>query len=302
MDYILQTQDLVKAYRGVRALDGLTMQVPRGAIYGFVGRNGAGKTTLMRLVCGFQRPTAGHFSLFGVPGDGAGIVRARRRVGAIVETPSIYMDMSAANNLRQQALILGCSTVDPDDLLKLVGLSDAGKKKAKHFSLGMKQRLGIAMVLIGQPEFLILDEPINGLDPQGIVEMRGLLTRLNRDRGITILISSHILDELARLATHFGIIDRGRMVREMSASELERACRRCMRVEVSDGGALFRVLDGMHAEYRPAAPNAADIYGEVDITPLALALHEQNCDILSIREQDESLERFFLSLVGGETQ
>ena len=227
------------------------MHVPKGAIYGIVGRNGAGKTTLIRLICGLQRPTSGTYSIYGREFTSRDIALSRRRMGAVVETPSIYLDMSARENLRQQYRVLGLPSFEGiDELLALVGLADTGKKKARNFSLGMKQRLGIAVALCGGPDFLILDEPVNGLDPEGIIEMRELILRLNRERQITVLISSHILDELARLATHYGFIDGGRMVREMSAAELEAACRKSMRLEVTDTGALARVLDAMGADYR----------------------------------------------------
>ena len=195
------------------------MRVPKGAIYGFVGRNGAGKTTLIRLICGLQSPTGGGYALYGIKHTDARIARSRRRMGAVVETPSIYLGMTAADNIRQQYMVLGMpSNRGIPELLDLVGLGNTGSKKAGNFSLGMRQRLGIAVALAGSPDFLVLDEPVNGLDPQGIVEMRELILKLNRERGITVLISSHILDELARLATHYGFIDGGRMVKEMSAA------------------------------------------------------------------------------------
>ena len=224
---MLQTNSLTKKYKNFQALNGLTMNVPKGSIYGFVGKNGAGKTTLIRLICGLQEPTSGDFTLYGIRNDSKDIIKSRRRMGAVVETPSIYMDMTAEENLKQQYLILGLPSYEGiPELLKLVGLENTGKKKAKNFSLGMKQRLGIAIALTGDPDFLVLDEPVNGLDPQGIVEMRELILKLNRERQITVLISSHILDELSRLATHYGIIDNGRMVKELSAEELDAACRK----------------------------------------------------------------------------
>ena len=209
----MQTDRLCKAYRHYHALNGLTMNVPRGSIYGFVGRNGAGKTTLIRLICGLQKPTSGTFTLSGVHSTQKDILNIRRRMGAVVETPSIYLGMSAEDNLKQQYRILGLFSYDGlRELLELVGISDTGRKKAKDFSLGMRQRLGIAIALAGNPDFLILDEPVNGLDPQGIIEIRELIQKLNRERGITVLISSHILDELHRLATWYGFIDQGRIV------------------------------------------------------------------------------------------
>ena len=249
MNYILQTNSLTKKYKNFQALNGLTMNVPKGSIYGFVGKNGAGKTTLIRLICGLQEPTSGSFSLYGIRNDSKDIIKSRRRMGAVVETPSIYMDMTAEENLKHQYLILGLPSFDCiQELLKLVGLDNTGEKKAKNFSLGMKQRLGIAIALAGDPDFLVLDEPVNGLDPQGIVEMRELILKLNREKQITVLISSHILDELSRLATHYGIIDNGRMVKELSAEELDTVCRKCVRMEVTDTSTLARVLDSMNLE------------------------------------------------------
>ena len=186
------------------------------------------------------------------------------------------------------------------ELLTLVGLTDTGKKAAKHFSLGMRQRLGIAIALAGNPDFLVLDEPINGLDPQGIVEMRELILKLNRERAITVLISSHILDELSRLATHYGFIDGGRMIREMSAEEVEMRCRKCVRVEVSDTKPLARVLTKMGIEYRIEDEARADIYADVPVTSLVEALSAEHCTVYAMREQDESLESFYMNLVGGE--
>ena len=300
MDYVLKTDNLCKRYKSFKALDGLTMHVPKGSIYGFVGKNGAGKTTLIRLVCGLQLPTNGDFELYGIRYSDPQITKSRRRIGAVVETPAIYSEMSAADNLKQQYRILGMPSFEGiDEILKLVGLSDTGKKKAKDFSLGMRQRLGIAVALCGNPDFLVLDEPINGLDPQGIVEIREMILKLNREKKITVLISSHILDELSRLATHYGFIDSGRIVREMSAEELEAACRKCVRLNVTDTAALARVLDNMGFEYTVIDDTHADLYAKPNITQLSLALSKENCEILAVEEHDESLESFYISLVGG---
>ena len=171
MEYVLETNGLSKRYRAFTALNGLDMHIPKGSIYGFVGRNGAGKTTLIRLICGLQQPTGGSFTLYGVENTDNRISRCRRRMGAVVETPSIYLDMTAEENIRQQYLVLGMPFADGiAELLHLVGLDGTGKKKAKNFSLGMRQRLGIAVALAGNPDFLVLDEPVNGLDPQGIID------------------------------------------------------------------------------------------------------------------------------------
>ena len=300
MDYVLRTDALCKSYRHFKALNGLSMHIPKGAIYGFIGKNGAGKTTLIRLVCGLQTPDSGSYTLYGRKHTDREIVKSRRRMGAVVETPSVYQDMTAEDNLKQQYRILGLPSFDGlDEILDLVRLSDTGKKKAKDFSLGMRQRLGIAISLVGDPDFLVLDEPVNGLDPQGIVEMRELILKLNREKQITFLISSHILDELSKLATHYGFIDKGTLLKEFSAKELEAACRKCVRMEVSSVGALACVLDGMGVEYRILSENSADIYAKVNMSELVLALDRAGCSVISANERNESLESYYISLVGG---
>ena len=301
MEYVLQTNALTKQYRHFKALSNLTMNVPKGSIYGFVGKNGAGKTTLIRIICGLQSPTSGSYSLYDTDCSAPMILKARRRIGAVVETPSIYLDMTAKENLQQQYLILGRPSYDGiDELLALVGLSDTGKKKAKNFSLGMRQRLGIAIALAGNPDFLVLDEPVNGLDPEGIVEIRELILKLNREHAITVLISSHILDELSRLATHYGFIDSGHMVKEISAADLETACRKCVHVKVSHTAALSHVLDTLSLEYSILSETEADIYGEPSVTDLVQRLKEAGCELFTMQERDENLESYYIRLIGGE--
>ena len=301
MEYVLETNAVTKRYRSFTALNGLTMRIPKGSVYGFVGRNGAGKTTLIRIICGLQEPTDGSYTLYGVKNTESAVLRSRRRMGAVVESPAIYLGMTAKENIRQQYNVLGIpSDEGAEELLRLVGLDKTGSKTARNFSLGMRQRLGIAVALAGNPDFLVLDEPTNGLDPQGIIEMRELILKLNREQGITVLISSHILDELSRLATHYGFIDGGRMVREMSAEELEACCRKCIRMKVSDTKTLARVLDSMNAEYRISDEHHADVYAEIPVTSLVSALAKENCTVKNIKEHDESLESFYMNLVGGE--
>lgn len=300
MDYVLKTNALSKNYKNFKALNGLSMNVPKGSIYGFVGKNGAGKTTLIRLICGLQEPTSGDYMLYGKKNTDKEIVKSRRRMGAVVETPSVYLDMTAEDNLKQQYRILGLPSFDGfTDILKLVGLDNTGKKKAKDFSLGMRQRLGIAIALVGDPDFLVLDEPVNGLDPQGIIEIRELILKLNHEHQITVLISSHILDELSRFATHYGFIDSGRMVKEISAKELEEACRKCIRMEVTNVKALARVLDGMKIDYKILSDTTADVYAKVNVSRLTAALAKENCEVVSMQERDESLESYYIGLVGG---
>ncbi len=300
MEYVLTTNALSKQYGQFKALNGLSMHVPKGSVYGFVGKNGAGKTTLIRVICGLQAPTSGDYSIYGLSSKEKAIIKSRRRMGAVVETPSIYLNMTAEENLKEQYCVLGLPSFDGiPELLKLVGLENTGKKRAKNFSLGMKQRLGIAVALAGDPDFLVLDEPINGLDPQGIIEIRELILKLNREHQITVLISSHILDELSRLATHYGFIDGGRIVKEMSAAELESACKKCLHVEVTDTRALARVLDKIGIEYKIFSEKDADIYAKLNVSELTFALDKEECQLLSMQEHDESLESYFISLVGG---
>lgn len=301
MEYVLTTTALSKTYRKFEALKDLNIHIPKGAIYGFVGRNGAGKTTLIRVICGLQEPTSGEYAIYGISNKDRKIAKSRHRMGAVVETPSIYLDMTAEDNLKQQALVLGLPNYESiPEILKLVGLENTGKKKARNFSLGMKQRLGIAVALIGAPDFIVLDEPINGLDPQGIVEIRELILKLNREHGITVLISSHILGELSKLATHYGFIEKGHIVKEISADELEAVCRKCVKVEVSDTKSLIRVLDRMKKDYEVLSEREANIFGEVVLSELVMELAKENCNLIHSHEQDESLETYFINLVGGD--
>ena len=301
MEYVLRTFGLTRRYKGVPVVDGVNMNIRRGEIYGFVGRNGAGKTTVMRLVCGLIAKSGGAYELFGKPDASSAVLAARRRTGAIIETPSVYPEMTAERNLTEQCLTLGIGTEGIPGLLDYVGLGSAGKKKARNFSLGMRQRLGIAMSLVGSPDFLILDEPVNGLDPQGIVEIRELLLRLNREKGITILISSHILGELSKLATCYGFIEKGKLLKEISAADLEEACRKSVRIEVSSAEKLPLILErGLGiCDFKILSPTEAEIYENVKIGGLALALHAGGVELLRVREKDEDLEGYFLNLVGG---
>ena len=301
MEYVFKSKGLGKKYGSFTALKDVNMEIPKGAIYGFVGKNGAGKTTLIRCLCGLQRPTEGSFELMGVSNEDKNITRTRRRLGAVVETPAIYKAMNARSNLIQQCLLLGLPDFScVDELLKLVGLSDTGRKKAGKFSLGMRQRLGLAVALCGDPDFIILDEPTNGLDPQGIIEIRELIIKLNRERGITFLISSHILDELGRMATHYGFIDKGHIVRQMSSEELQKECRKSARMKVSDTGKLAKLLDEKGIGYKILGPDTADVYAELVFSELAKDCEKAGFSILTMEEHDESLEAFYLSLLGGD--
>lgn len=300
MEYVLQTFSLCKYYKNFKALNGLTMNVKKGSIYGFVGKNGAGKTTLIRLICGLQNPTEGFYEIYGTKNDGPEIYKKRNRIGAVVENPAYFPDMSAKENLMYQYRLLGIPNYDGiDELLDLVGLSNTGDKTLKNFSLGMKQRLGIAIALCGNQDILILDEPINGLDPQGIIEIRELILKLNQEKGITFIISSHILDELSKIATDYGFIDNGRIVKEVTKEELLNECRKSIRVTVSDIKALTRVLDKLNFEYKILNDSDCDIFASIEITDLVLKLNEENCRVISCSEKDETLEGYYLQLIGG---
>lgn len=301
MDYILTSQSLCKSYKKFKALSDFNIHIPKGSVYGLVGRNGAGKTTFIRLVCGLQEPTKGGYTLYGADSGTKAVYAARRRIGAIIEAPAIYRDMTAEENLRQQYRVLGLPSFDGiDELLKLVGLSDTGRKKAGHFSLGMRQRLAIAIALCGNPDFLILDEPMNGLDPQGIIEIRELILKLNREKQVTILISSHILDELSRVATHYGFMDKGTMVKEMSAQELGTVQRKCVRLTVDSTTALSNLLTEKGIDFSIVSDTQADIYGDINIAQIIVELSKNGCNVISMNEKDESLESYFINLVGGE--
>lgn len=299
MEYMIQTNGISKRYGKSTVLDNVSMHVPKGSIYGFVGKNGAGKTTLMRIISALNSPTSGSYSLNGIDFKSKDIKGVRRKIGAVVETPSIYLDMTAKQNLRLQYKMHGIKPDGLQDLLNLVGLPDTGKKKAKNFSLGMRQRLSIAFSLISDPELLILDEPINGLDPEGIKDVRELLYKLNTERGITILISSHILDELSKLATHYGFIDGGRMIKEMSAEELENSGRHVTKLTVNNTRLLREALDAMTLEYSVKSETEAEIYSQINVTPLVLALHEKGCEVITMTQNTDNLEDYFMELIGG---
>ena len=300
MEYCLTVDNLTKQYRKYLALDNLTMRVPKGAIYGFIGKNGAGKTTLIRVICGLQPPTKGSYSLYGIAYNSKDIYKARRRMGGIIETPAMYGNMSASENLKHQFSLLGKPSFDGiDELLGTVGLKDVGKKLVKNFSLGMRQRLGIAIALAGDPDFIILDEPINGLDPQGIVEIRELILKLNKERNITFLISSHILDELSKLATHYGFIDKGKIIKEISAQELEDAYKKRIEFKVDTQDRLCAALDKLGLQYKLTSSLEGEIYGDIAVSQLSDVLKEHGISLLKVSEKDESLEAYYINLLGG---
>ena len=299
---ILVTRGLTKRYGNHLAVDHVELSIQKGQIYGLVGRNGAGKTTIIRMVTAQTVPTEGEVSLFGASGERE-LSKMRARTGAMVETPSFYPYLTARQNLeyyRIQRGIPGRSCVD--EALELVRLTGAGKKKFKTFSLGMKQRLGLALALMNQPEFLLLDEPINGLDPEGIVEFRELLLRLNRERQTTILISSHILSELSALATHYAFIDRGRMLETISAADLRERCRDCLELRVDDAARAAQVLEEQLGtrDFEVLPQERLRLYAFLD-QPQTVnrVLMEQGVGLISAQQKDSNLEDYFLSLIDG---
>ena len=321
-ELILQTRDLTRRYGHTLALDHAALSVEKGQIFGLVGRNGAGKTTLIRLISGQSHPTAGEVTLFGASTPAA-LARARSRTGAMVEIPSFYPYLTARQNLeyyRIQRGIPGKECVD--EALEQVRLTDTGKKKFKTFSLGMKQRLGLALALMNHPEFLLLDEPINGLalalmnhpefllldepinglDPEGIVEFRELLLQLNRERQTTILISSHILSELSNLATHYAFIEKGRVLESVSADRLREKCRECLELTVDDAARAARVLEEQLGtrDFEVLPHNKLRLYTFLD-QPQTVnrVLLENGVGLISAQQRSSDLEDYFLSLIGG---
>lgn len=300
-DIVLATHGLSRSYGKSTALDQVSLTVRKGDIYGLVGRNGAGKTTLMRLVTGQSTPTAGSLELFGQ--TGWELRQARRRTGAMIEIPSFSPFLTARENLeyyRIQRGIPGKNTVD--EVLEQVDLRDTGKKKFKSFSLGMKQRLGLALALMNHPDFLILDEPINGLDPEGVAEFRQLLKHLNQERQTTILISSHILTELSSVATCYGFVEKGRLLEEISAGTLHEKCRTCLRLTVDDAARAAAVLQSQLGteKFEVLPGNVLELYDLLD-QPQAVsaALAAGGVAILGMEQKGSDLEAYFLNLIGG---
>lgn len=298
MDYVLETKSLLKRYRHIEALSGVDMHVPKDSIYGLVGRNGAGKTTLMRIVAGMQKENGGTYSLFGVDKNRSEIKKERKRVGAMIESPAIFHDLSAEENLKMQYRILGLPSFESiSEILATVGLENTGKKKSGSFSFGMKQRLGIAMAIAGNPDLLILDEPINGLDPEAIVEMRELILLLNREMNMTIIVSSHILDELAKVATYYGFLDSGRMVKEVSAVDMEKECRKAVRIKVESIEKAVIALTELGNEYSVIDDNTIDVFGDIGIKEVIDGL--SGAGIKDIEKRNENLEGYFINTMGG---
>lgn len=300
LEYVVSTTGLTKQYGKHTAVDNVSLHIKRGEIYGFIGRNGAGKTTFMKMISGLSTPTAGEIALFGDKGIAA--KKHHARIGNLIEAPGIYPSMSGYQNLKCKALALGIRKPGYiEELLELVGLESAGKKKVKKYSLGMKQRLGIAMALVGGPDLLILDEPINGLDPQGIAEIRGMLTKLKNQQNMTIMISSHILEELYKIADTFGIIHEGRLIQELTKDELTEKCSEYIELKVHDAGASSVVIERFGIQnYRVISQDTIHIFEQLERSAeINMELARAGCMVDSMQITQEKLENYFLELTGG---
>lgn len=300
MEYLLTTNGLIKQYGRHKAVNAVNLHIRQGDIYGLIGRNGAGKTTILKMLSGLAAPTEGEFSLFGKTGRDS--YEYMSRVGTLIEEPGIYPNMSAAENLRLKCLAVGVrkkGTVD--ELLRTVGLADVGKKKVKKFSLGMKQRLGIALALAGNPDLVILDEPINGLDPQGIAEIRETLLRLNKEKNITFIISSHILEELSKIASNYGMIHDGVLLQEMTREELLSKCSERIELKTNDTRKACTVLEGMGIEkYKVVDADTIQIFERLnDGGDITMALAGNGVKTMGITVKNEALEDYYLNLTGG---
>ena len=302
METILKVDGVTKQYRKFKAVDNVSFELEKGKIYGFIGQNGAGKTTMIRMLSGVSIPTAGRIELFGESSP-EGLLKGRKKIGAIIEAPALYMKLSARKNIEIQKTLYNIKDDKlADNLLELVGLGEWGNKKVKNFSLGMRQRLAIAMALVNTPEILILDEPVNGLDPMGIVDMRNLLLKLNQEKKITILISSHFLTELYQLATDYIIINKGRIIEKLSLAELDEKCQKSVVMQVEDVDAAVDVLENklQCKNYKLIGNNFIKIYSYVDnIREVAKAMMDNKVLVLYLNIAGESLEQYFIELVGG---
>lgn len=299
MENILKTVDITKKFSKKVAVSAVNMNIKKGDIYGFIGRNGAGKTTLIKMLVGLSQPTSGSIELF----DSKNLNKARRKIGTVIEAPAFIPHLSARQNMFIQWTLLGSKDKSIiDETLKLVGLDNVGNKKVKKFSLGMKQRLGIAMTLMGEPEFLILDEPTNGLDPEGIIEIRQMLKKLNQEKGLTILISSHILGELSKLATRYGIINDGVLIDEFTEQELTERCQSSLIVKVNDINKACEILKSElnTDKFSVLNENTLEVFDFVDNPGKVNSILAKNDIIIdSISKKSVDLEDYFMKVIVG---
>lgn len=300
MEYLLTTENLSKVYGRQKAVDRVNLHVKKGEIYGLIGRNGAGKTTILKMLSGLATATEGTISLFGKDEKETKVLRGR--IGTLIENPGIYANMSAYENLKIKCLAMGVHDKKAiEEVLKIVGLEKTGKKRVKNFSLGMKQRLGIALALIGNPDLVILDEPINGLDPQGIVEIREIIEVLNREQGITFIISSHILEELSKIATKYGIIHNGVLLQELTDEQLLEKCGEYIELRTPDTKQACTIIESMGIlKYKVVDSETIQIYERLQESgEIALRLAERGIQIKGIIVKNEALEDYYLNLTGG---
>lgn len=301
MEYLMTTNKLTKTYGSKVAAKDVDIHIRKGTIYGLIGRNGAGKTTIMRMLSGLSNPTSGTFSLFG--DEGAEAKKHFSKIGVLIEHPGLYPNLSAFENLKIKSIALGCYSKEYiDELLTLIGLENTGKKNAGSFSLGMRQRLGIGLALIGEPELIILDEPINGLDPQGIVEVRAMLEKLRDEKGITIMISSHILAELGKLADAYGIIHEGKLVDEFTTEELSERCGEYVVVKSGDNDAAVNALKAAgFGSIEIAHDGFVHVNEKLDESAeMIKCLVNAGVDVKEVYLKNVSLEDYYLSVTGGE--
>lgn len=293
MNYILTTENLTKTYGKKDAAKDVNIHIREGEIYGLIGRNGAGKTTVMRMISGLSRPTSGSYTIHGERKNG---------VGVLIENPGIYKNMSAKENLKLKCIAMGCDSDEYiEELLKTVGLEDTGKKNAGSFSLGMRQRLGIALALVGDPKMIVLDEPINGLDPQGIVEVRQTLEKLKDEKGITIMISSHILDELGKLADSYGIIHKGELIDEFSNDSLAERCGEYVAIKTDDNKTAIEIIKSKGYD-DISVTHDGFIHVDKAVTETAeinKALVNGGVGVIEIYIKNISLEDYYLNITGG---
>ena len=301
MQAVIETMQLSKKYKYITALSPTNLTIEKGCIYGLVGRNGAGKTTLLKMLLGQTTPTTGELSLFGK--TGSELANARKRIGAIVEHPAFYPNLTGRQNLEYYRIQKGITEKENvERVLKNMGLMEFADRKFKAYSLGNKQRLGLALSLLGNPDLLILDEPINGFDPQGIIEIRKLLLELNHKRHMTILVSSHILSELENMITRVGFIDKGRLIEEADMNELRQKCQRYIEVKVDNSEKAVAILEQKLnlTEYKILQGHLIHIYGSEDFTPMiSKVLNNADIEVYAITEVGQSLEDYFIGLVGG---
>ena len=299
-EILLQTKALTKQYGHQKAVDNVDIHIKKGAIYGFIGRNGAGKTTCMRMIGGLAKPTSGEISMFGYAGKD--LSKVRSRVGCLIEAPGVYPNMTAKENIEMKCRLFGISKKGyAEGILDKVGLLNVGKKKTKNFSLGMKQRLGIGMALVGEPDLLVLDEPINGLDPQGIAEVRDTIQRLRDERNMTILISSHILEELSKIATDYGIIHNGSLLQELTSEELMKRCSERIEIELIHPEQAVPILDRMgFTNYQVTDKSHIHIFERLNESAnVNMELAKAGILVNGISITSEELETYFLNLTGG---